>query len=220
MSEWDLHRVRQVCWAVQICCPLVAVLFSGVTKIKEFFFTGHLHLGGLRTALYNYLFARANNGSFILRIEDTDQSRVEPGAMEKLQDDLLWAGIICDEDPVRLGPVGPYVQSKRLEIYRQATRFFSSLHTKFPSFFFSVQHRLTWLTRNKHLRSREQLSKLLDNGSAYHCFCSEHRLDLLRREAIKLSQIPKYDNRCRHLNAEDVKEKLKRGERHCIRFKV
>lgn len=61
-------------------------------------FTGFLHLGGLRTALYNYLFVRANNGTFILRIEDTDQTRCVPGAIEKIQNDLLWSGIIPDED--------------------------------------------------------------------------------------------------------------------------
>lgn len=77
-----------------------------------------MHLGGLRTALYNYLFARSNNGTFILRIEDTDQTRTIPGAMEKLQDDLLWAGIISEEDPIRGGPVGPYKQSLRLELYK------------------------------------------------------------------------------------------------------
>lgn len=81
-------------------------------------FSGFLHLGGLRTALYNYLFARKFNGSFILRIEDTDQARVVPGAMDQLHDDLLWSGIIPDEDPIRGGPSGPYIQSKRLEIYQ------------------------------------------------------------------------------------------------------
>lgn len=80
--------------------------------------SGHLHLGGLRTALYNYLFARSNNGTFILRIEDTDRTRTVPGAIEKLQNDLSWAGIISDEDPIRGGPVGPYVQSSRLELYK------------------------------------------------------------------------------------------------------
>lgn len=86
------------------------------------FVSGHLHLGGLRTALYNYLFARSNNGTFILRIEDTDQTRTVPGTIEKLQDDLLWTGIIPDEDPTRGGPVGPYVQSSRLELYKYVNR--------------------------------------------------------------------------------------------------
>ncbi|KAK2589348.1 hypothetical protein KPH14_007893 [Odynerus spinipes] len=146
--------------------------------------TGYLHLGGLRTALYNYLFARANDGSFVLRIEDTDQSRTIPDAIERLQDDLLWVGIISDENPMRGGPYGPYLQSKRLEIYK------------------------------------ENVQKLLDNKSAYFCFCTEQRLDLLRREAIKCGHVPKYDNRCRHLSDDEVKEKLRTGGSYCIRFKL
>lgn len=146
--------------------------------------TGYLHLGGLRTALYNYLFARANDGSFILRIEDTDQSRVIPEAVEKLQDDLLWVGIISDENPMRGGPYGPYMQSKRLEIYK------------------------------------ENVKKLIDNKTAYFCFCTEERLNLLRRDAIKNRYVPKYDNRCRHLSDDEIKQKLAKGEGHCVRFKL
>lgn len=143
-----------------------------------------MHLGGLRTAMYNYLFARSNNGTFILRIEDTDQTRTVPGAIEKLQDDLLWAGIIPDEDPIRGGPVGPYLQSSRLELYK------------------------------------EQVLKLLNNGSAYYCFCTEKRLELLRKEAMKCRQVPKYDNRCRHFTKEEVKEMLRKNSTYCIRFKL
>jgi len=77
-----------------------------------------MHLGGLRTALYNYLFARANNGKFILRIEDTDQKRIVPGAAEQLEHDLEWAGIPPDESPLRGGPFGPYTQSQRLHLYK------------------------------------------------------------------------------------------------------
>lgn len=84
-------------------------------------FLGPLHLGGLRTALYNYLFARGHDGgggTFILRIEDTDRTRFVPGAMEALMDDLLWAGIQIDEGPGDVGgPVGPYTQSERTSIY-------------------------------------------------------------------------------------------------------
>ncbi|EFN89978.1 probable glutamate--tRNA ligase, mitochondrial isoform X2 [Harpegnathos saltator] len=146
--------------------------------------TGNLHLGGLRTALYNYLFARRKQGAFILRIEDTDQTRIVPDAIEKLQDDLLWAGIISDEDPIRGGPVGPYKQSARLELYQ------------------------------------EQVLKLLDNGSAYYCFCTEERLVLLRKEAMKCRQVPRYDNRCRHYSKDEVKEMLRKNRSPCIRFKL
>src|SRR5512140_3877421 len=80
--------------------------------------TGPLHIGGLRTALYNYLFARKNNGTFILRIEDTDRSRYVEGAVENLIETLRWAGLDYDEGPVEGGPAGPYVQSERIKIYR------------------------------------------------------------------------------------------------------
>lgn len=78
---------------------------------------GYLHLGGLRTALYNYFFAKSKNGQFILRIEDTDQTRLVKGAVKQLQNDLDWAGIKIDEGPYNEGNCGPYVQSQRLDIY-------------------------------------------------------------------------------------------------------
>lgn len=81
--------------------------------------TGHLHVGGLRTALYNYLFAKHNGGKFILRIEDTDQTRKVEGAVENLIAALEWAGIHYDEGPNREGNHGPYVQSERLTLYHQ-----------------------------------------------------------------------------------------------------
>lgn len=80
--------------------------------------TGYLHVGGLRTALYNFLLAKKHNGKFILRIEDTDQSRRVEGAMENLIETLQWAGVEFDEGPGKEGNYGPYIQSQRLEIYR------------------------------------------------------------------------------------------------------
>ncbi|MBI4231980.1 glutamate--tRNA ligase, partial [Candidatus Peregrinibacteria bacterium] len=85
--------------------------------------TGYLHVGGLRTALYSYLFARKNKGKFILRIEDTDQERYVEGALENLMKTLHWAGLEYDEGPMpdgsEKGGHGPYIQSKRSEIYRE-----------------------------------------------------------------------------------------------------
>ena len=81
--------------------------------------TGGLHLGGVRTVLYNYLFAKKNDGDFILRIEDTDQTRFVPGAEEYIQECLKWCGIEPDESPLHGGEYGPYRQSERKEIYRQ-----------------------------------------------------------------------------------------------------
>ncbi|BDD02642.1 glutamate--tRNA ligase [Aureibacter tunicatorum] len=81
--------------------------------------TGPLHIGGVRTALYNYLFAKKNNGKFILRIEDTDQSRFVPGAEEYIIEALNWCGIKVDEGQGVGGEYGPYRQSERPEIYRE-----------------------------------------------------------------------------------------------------
>lgn len=80
--------------------------------------TGPLHIGGVRTALYNYLFARKSGGKFLLRIEDTDQARYVPGAEEYIIESLNWCGIHFDEGPGIEGPHGPYRQSERKELYR------------------------------------------------------------------------------------------------------
>ena len=81
--------------------------------------TGPLHMGGVRTALFNYLFAKANNGQFILRIEDTDQNRFVPGAEDYIREALEWTGMHTDEDPWKGGEFGPYRQSERKPMYRQ-----------------------------------------------------------------------------------------------------
>jgi glutamyl-tRNA synthetase len=81
--------------------------------------TGGLHVGGVRTVLYNYLFAKQHNGEFVLRIEDTDQTRYVPGAEEYIYECLRWCGLEPDESPMHGGPYGPYRQSERKEMYRQ-----------------------------------------------------------------------------------------------------
>jgi len=91
--------------------------------------TGPLHIGGVRTALYNYLFARKNEGAFILRIEDTDQQRYVPQAEQYIIDSLHWCGLEYDEGPSVGGPFAPYRQSERKAIYRQyADRLVESGH--------------------------------------------------------------------------------------------
>ncbi|RMH64556.1 MAG: glutamate--tRNA ligase [Calditrichaeota bacterium] len=81
--------------------------------------TGYVHIGSLRTALYNYLFAKKNGGAHILRIEDTDQNRLVEGAVENLLETMDWAGITFDEGPRQGGEAGPYRQSDRLDIYKK-----------------------------------------------------------------------------------------------------
>lgn len=80
--------------------------------------TGPLHMGGVRTALYNYLFAKKHNGTFLIRIEDTDQTRFVPGAQEYIMDALKWCGIMPTEGPGLGGAYGPYVQSERKAMYK------------------------------------------------------------------------------------------------------
>ena len=82
--------------------------------------TGFPHIGNIRTAFFNWLFARRNGGKFIVRVEDTDQERLVPGAIDSILDGLEWLGVDWDEGPRVVGPVGPYLQSERLELYRQA----------------------------------------------------------------------------------------------------
>jgi glutamyl-tRNA synthetase len=84
--------------------------------------TGPLHIGGVRTALYNYLFAKKNKGVFILRIEDTDQVRYVPGAEQYIRESLHWLGLDIDEGPEMGGEYGPYRQSERREIYAKYAR--------------------------------------------------------------------------------------------------
>ena len=83
--------------------------------------TGPLHIGGVRTALYNYLFARQHGGTFILRIEDTDQKRYVEGAEQYILESLSWCGMQLDEGPEIGGAYGPYLQSERSDIYAKAT---------------------------------------------------------------------------------------------------
>ncbi len=81
--------------------------------------TGMQHIGGVRTALFNYLFARANGGKFILRLEDTDRTRYGKEYEQNLFDTLAWMGLDWDEGPDKGGPYGPYVQSERFDLYRK-----------------------------------------------------------------------------------------------------
>ncbi len=82
--------------------------------------TGYLHIGSARTALYNYLLARAGGGAFVLRIEDTDQSRSTEEAIGSIIADLEWLGLEWDEGPDVGGPCGPYRQTERMDLYRDA----------------------------------------------------------------------------------------------------
>ena len=80
--------------------------------------TGYLHVGGARTALFNWLYAKKFGGQFLLRIEDTDRQRSHPASERMIFEALRWLGLVWDEGPDKGGPFGPYRQSERFEIYR------------------------------------------------------------------------------------------------------
>lgn len=140
--------------------------------------TGYLHVGGLRTALYNYLFAKHNNGNFILRIEDTDRNRYVEGAVENLIKTMNWVGLNYDEGPKVGGDYGPYFQSERLDIYNehvnkllengQAYRCFCSSE-RIQKLREEQQAQKLQAKYDKHCLSlsKEEVQQKLDSGETY-----------------------------------------------------
>jgi glutamyl/glutaminyl-tRNA synthetase len=123
--------------------------------------TGYLHVGGLRTALYNYFFARRNGGKFILRIEDTDRNRYFEGAVDNLITSLKWCGLEYDEGPDIGGNYGPYMQSQRLDIYN---KYVDKLICKGHAYYcFCTPERL------EALREEQQKQKLPQAKYDKHC---------------------------------------------------
>lgn len=108
--------------------------------------TGPLHLGGVRTALYDYLFAKHNGGDFILRIEDTDTQRYVPGSEEYIMEALEWIGMVPDESPKHGGPYAPYRQSERRDIYDRYTE--QILKTDYAYLAFDTPEELIRFVRN------------------------------------------------------------------------
>ncbi|OGH81249.1 MAG: glutamate--tRNA ligase [Candidatus Magasanikbacteria bacterium RIFCSPLOWO2_02_FULL_44_11] len=154
--------------------------------------TGYLHVGGLRTALYSYLFAKKQKGKFLVRIEDTDRERlVADGTLNILQS-LDWAGIVQDEGVClakdknqidQKGDRGPYIQSERLSIYRKYAE------------------------------------ELLQKKAAYYCFCMPERLEELRDQQTKNKMPTGYDQHClKTIPPEEAQKRVKAGERHVVRL--
>lgn len=123
--------------------------------------TGYLHVGGLRTALYNYLFAKNCGGQFILRIEDTDRNRYVEGAVEKLIEALKWVNIDYDEGPDKKGNYGPYMQSERLDIYKKYV--LELVEKKHAYYCFCTPERL------QSLKEEQQRQKLPQAKYDKHC---------------------------------------------------
>ena len=147
--------------------------------------TGPLHIGGVRTALFNYLFAKKHGGTFVLRIEDTDQNRYIPGAEDYIRESLDWCGIPYDEGPGREGDVGPYKQSERKEIYAafakalldsknayyafdtaaQLSTLRSELEAKGETFIYNWHNRMQ--LDNSMVLSEEEVQKRINAGEDY-----------------------------------------------------
>jgi nondiscriminating glutamyl-tRNA synthetase len=152
--------------------------------------TGLLHIGTVRTALFNYLFAKKYNGSFILRIEDTDLERSSKEYETDIIEGLKWLKVIWDEgiNPEKneeyIGEYGPYRQSERIDIYES------------------------------------YINKMLEQGTAYYCFCSKEDLEAQRQYQMSMGQAPKYSGKCSTLPKETVEEYLKAGKPAVIRFRT
>lgn len=138
--------------------------------------TGELHIGGARTALFNYLFAHKTGGILVLRIDDTDTERSRPEHTEQLMSALKWLGLDWDE--------GPYFQSKRLALYKK------------------------------------QADRLLEEGKAYHCYCSVEELEEGRKKAREENRAYLYPGHCRNLSTAEIKAYEAEGRKPVVRIKV
>lgn len=146
--------------------------------------TGYLHVGGARTALFNYLFARKNGGRFILRIEDTDFERSRREYEDVIIRDLKWVGLSWDEGPDIGGAFGPYRQSQRLDLYKEFAH------------------------------------KLIKEGKAYYCYCTEEELEIQRKLQLKEKKPPIYDRRCLNLTEKKKQEYINEGRKPSVRFLI
>jgi nondiscriminating glutamyl-tRNA synthetase len=148
--------------------------------------TGFLHIGGARSALFNYLFAKKHQGQFIIRIEDTDIERNVAGGEVSQIRDLKWLGIIPDESPLEPNPkYAPYRQMERLATYQQYA------------------------------------DQLIQQGHAYHCYCSEEELERSREEQLANGiAAPQYNRRCLHLSSSETQAFIHQGRKPVVRIKL
>lgn len=146
--------------------------------------TGPFHIGGARSALFNWLLARKTGGKLILRIEDTDLERSSRESEENIKNSLKWLGIDWDEGIDVGGEYGPYRQTERLPIYAEYTE------------------------------------RLLANGKAYRCYCTDQELDAERQKLMAEGETPRYLGKCRHLTSTDEAALLAEGRKPTVRFRV
>ncbi len=146
--------------------------------------TGDLHVGNIRTALFDWAYARHTGGTFIFRIEDTDKDRVTDEYIQAAIDTLKWLGLTWDEGPEVGGPNGPYLQSQRMDIYADWAK------------------------------------KFLDDGFAYHCYCSADELEAVREAQRKANVAPGYNGHCRSLSTEEIAAFVADGRKPVVRMRM
>src|SRR4030095_7795198 len=146
--------------------------------------TGYLHVGGARTALFNWLLARRHGGVFVLRIEDTDLERSSDAMVEGILDGLRWLGLDWDEGPAIGGELGPYFQSERLD------------------------------------RHRAMAERLVAQGHAYYCYCTNETLKAKRDAAEQSGSALRYDRTCAALTPEAIAARERDGAPRVVRFRV
>ena len=146
--------------------------------------TGYLHVGGARTALFNWLFARRLGGVFVLRIEDTDLERSSQDMVDGILDGLRWLGLNWDEGPAIGGEFGPYFQSERLD------------------------------------RHRAMAERLVAQGHAYYCYCTNDELNAKRQAAEAAGGAWRYDRTCCALTRDEIAARERARQPRVVRFRV
>lgn len=146
--------------------------------------TGPFHIGGARSALFNWLLARREGGTFLLRIEDTDLVRSTRESEENIKAALKWLGMDWDEGIDVGGDNGPYRQTERLDIYKEVT------------------------------------DRLIAEGKAYYCYCTEDELEAERQAQLARGETPKYNGHCRHLTEEQRAAYEAEGRKPTVRLRV
>ena len=146
--------------------------------------TGPFHIGGARSALFNWLVARNKNGKFLVRVEDTDLARSTRESEEDIKAALKWLGLNWDEGIDVGGENGPYRQTERLNIYHK------------------------------------EIQRLLDEGKAYYCYCTEEELEESRTQQLAEGKTPVYNDHCRSLTEEEIAKYKESGRKPVIRLRV
>ena len=152
--------------------------------------TGFLHIGGVRTALFNYLFAKKNKGTFLLRIEDTDEERSTQASTDAIFEGMQWMQLNWDEGPMPdgtdKGPDAPYYQAIRAD---------QGIYKKY-------------------------IDQLIAEGKAYKCYCTEEELEANRQKCLAEHRPPKYSGKCAHLTKEEQAALEAQGRKYVIRFRM